>query len=52
VKKKRSAETELLMLGGCTPLCLWCSWKRRKSSAVAVSGGRRMKAANARTCRT
>ncbi len=52
VKKKRRAETELLMLGGCMPLCLWCSWKRRRSSAVAVSGDRRMKAANARTRRT
>ena len=51
MKKKRSAETELLMLGGCMPLCVRCSWKRRKSSAVAVSGGRRMKAANARTSR-
>ena len=26
VKKKRSAETALLMLGGCRPLCVWCSW--------------------------
>jgi hypothetical protein len=25
VKKKRRAETELLMLGGCRPLCVWCS---------------------------
>ena len=52
VKKKRRAETELLMLGGCMPLCLWCSWKRRRSSAVAVSGDLRIKAANARTRRT
>src|SRR5215831_16420246 len=44
VKKKRRAETALLMLGGCMPLCVWCSWKRRSSSAVAVSGDRRMKA--------
>jgi hypothetical protein len=51
VKKKRKAETVLLILGGCIPLCVWCSWKRRRSSAVAVSGGRRMKAANARTLR-
>ncbi len=52
VKKKRSAETALLMLGGCRPLRVWCSWKRRSSSAVAVSGDRPMKAANARTWRT
>jgi len=39
VKKKRKAETALLMLGGCSPLCVWCSWNRRNSSAVAVSGG-------------
>jgi hypothetical protein len=52
VKKKRRAETALLMLGGCTPICVWCSWKRRRSSAVAVSGDRPIKAANARTCRT
>ena len=52
MKKKRKAETALLMLGGCSPLCVWCSWKRRNSSAVAVSGDRPMKAANARTWRT
>jgi hypothetical protein len=52
VKKKRRAETALLMLGGCMPLCVWCSWKRRRSSAIAVSGDRPIKAANARTCRT
>src|ERR1700676_1840003 len=51
VKKNRRAETAPLMLGGCTPLRVWCSWKRRTSSAVAVSGDRPMKAANARTCR-
>ena len=50
--KKRKAETAPLMLGGCTPLRVWCSWKRRSSSAVAVSGDRPMKAANARTWRT
>ena len=49
VKKKRKAATALLMLGGRTPVCArWC-WKRRKSSAVAVSGERPMNAANART---
>jgi len=52
VKKKRKAETALLMLGGCMPICVWCSWKRRRSSAVAVLGERPMKAANARTLRT
>jgi hypothetical protein len=52
VKKKRRAETALLTLGGCTPVCVWCNWKRRRSSAVAVSGDRPMKAANERTCRT
>src|SRR5215472_2840034 len=52
VKKKRSAETELLMLGACMPIRVWCSWNRRRSSAVAVSGERLMKAANDRTCRT
>jgi hypothetical protein len=51
VKKKRRAETAVLMLGGCIPFCLWCSWKRRRSSAVAVSGERPIKAANARTLR-
>ena len=45
VKKKRSAETELLMPGGCCRPAS-CSWKRRRSSAVAVSGERPMKAAN------
>jgi hypothetical protein len=44
VKKKRKAETALLMLGGYIPICVWCSWKRRRSSAVAVSGDRRIKA--------
>jgi hypothetical protein len=41
-----------LTLGGCMPICVWCSWKRRRSSPVAVSGERPMKAANARTLRT
>ena len=52
VQKKRKAETAPLMLGGCMPICVWCSWKRRRSSAVAVSGERPMKAANDRTWRT
>src|SRR5207302_5980130 len=34
VKKRCSAEPALLMLGGCMPLCVWCSWKRRRSSTV------------------
>jgi hypothetical protein len=49
VKKKRRAETALLMLGGCMPIRVWCSWKRRRSSADAESGDRPMKAANDRT---
>jgi hypothetical protein len=40
VTVKRRAETALLMLGGCMPLCVWCNWKRRRSFAVAVSGDR------------
>jgi hypothetical protein len=52
VNKQRTAETAPLMLGGCMPLRVWCSWKSRSSSAVAVSGDRPMKAANARTWRT
>jgi hypothetical protein len=40
VKKKRRAETALLTLGGRMPVCVWCSWNRRRSSAVAVSGDR------------
>jgi hypothetical protein len=52
VQKKRKAETAPLMLGGGMPICVWCSWKRRRSSAVAVSGERPMKAANDRTWRT
>jgi hypothetical protein len=52
VKKKRRAETALLMLDGCMPIRVWCSWNRRRSSAVAVSGDRPIKAANARTWRT
>jgi hypothetical protein len=52
VKKKRRAETAPLMLGGCIPICVWCNWKRRRSSAIAVSGDRPIKAANARTFRT
>jgi hypothetical protein len=46
VKKKRRAETALLMLGGCMPVRAWCSCNRRRSSAVAVSGERPIKAAN------
>jgi hypothetical protein len=43
VRKKRSAETALLILGGCMLMRVWCSWKRRRSSAVAVSGDRPIK---------
>jgi hypothetical protein len=52
LNRKRRAETALLMLGAPTPFSVWCSWKRRTSSAVAVSGERPMKAENALTCRT
>ena len=45
------AETAVFMLDGCVPLCRWWSWQRRTSSSVAVSGERRMKAANDRTWR-
>src|SRR5438876_7783668 len=30
LKKKRKAATALLMLGGCIPVCVWYSWKRRR----------------------
>jgi hypothetical protein len=36
---------------GRTPVCAWWCWKRRRSSAVAVSGDRPIKAAKARTLR-
>jgi hypothetical protein len=52
VKKKRSADTEQLMLCGCTPLSAWWTWKRRISSGVAVSGGRLRNAAKLRKKRT
>src|SRR5271156_3670659 len=52
VNRKRRAETAVFMFDGCIPLCRWCSGKRRTSSSVAVSGERRMKAANDRTWRT
>jgi hypothetical protein len=52
LKRKRRAETALLMLGAPTPVSVWWSWKRRTSSAVAVSGERPMNAANVLTCRT
>jgi hypothetical protein len=38
------------MLGAPTPVSVWCSWKRRTSSAVAVSGERPMKDKNVLTC--
>jgi hypothetical protein len=49
VKKKRSADTEQLMLCGCTPLAAWWTWKRRISSDVAVSGARLRNSAKLRT---
>jgi hypothetical protein len=50
-KKKRSAEAELLSVGGCTPLSVRCTWKRRTSSAVAVAGERPRNLAKASTWR-
>jgi hypothetical protein len=44
LKKKRSAATAPLMVGGRTPVSVWCSWKRRRSSGVALSGERPRKA--------
>jgi hypothetical protein len=40
VKKKRSAETVLLMVGLPTSFSVRCSWKRRRSSLLAVWGER------------
>ena len=51
VKKNRNAATALFIEGGRTPVSAWCSWKRRRSSAVAVSGERPRKAVNVRTWR-
>jgi len=44
VKKKRNPATEPLMVGGRTPVSVWCNWKRRRSSGIAVSGERPRKA--------
>jgi hypothetical protein len=52
VKKKRRAATAQLILGGCMPICVWCSWERRRSSPVQVSGERPMTAANPVTAAT
>jgi hypothetical protein len=51
-KRKRSAETDPLITDAPRPSSVCLSWKRRKSSAVAVSGERPMKAAKLRTWRT
>jgi hypothetical protein len=40
VKKNRSAETMLFIVGTGTPASRCSTWKRRRSSAVAVSGER------------
>jgi hypothetical protein len=40
VKKNRSAETMLFIVGTGTPASRCSIWKRRRSSAVAVSGER------------
>jgi hypothetical protein len=40
VKKKRRAETELLMLGGCMPIRVWCSpFPSAYSATVFRRGG-------------
>jgi hypothetical protein len=52
VQKKRSADTEQLMVGGGTPFSVWWTWKRRASSAVVVSGDRPRKVAKLRAKRT
>jgi hypothetical protein len=51
VKKKRSAEACVFIFGGCAPASIWLAWKRRTSSAVAVSGERPRNLANASTWR-
>lgn len=38
LKRNRSVVTVALMLGGCAPVSVRCSWNARSSSAVAVSG--------------
>jgi hypothetical protein len=50
-KKKRSAEAEPFSVGGCTPLSVRCTWNRRTSSAVAISGERPRNLAKASTWR-
>ena len=51
LKKNRSAVTVALMVGGRTPVSLMCSWKARRSSAVAVSGARPRKIVRFSTAR-
>ena len=43
--------TRSIMTGGCTPLSVRCTWKRRTSSAVAVAGKRPTKLVKASTWR-
>jgi len=50
-KKNRNAVTVLLIVGGRTWVAFKCNWKRRKSSAVAVSGDRPRKLAKVLTAR-
>jgi hypothetical protein len=51
LKKKRSAVTVLFMVGGWAPASLWCTWKRRRSSAVALAGERPRNSERALTAR-
>jgi hypothetical protein len=51
VKKNRNADTMLFMVGVGTPASRCSIWKRRPSSAVAVSGERRRNVAKRPTSR-
>src|ERR1700675_1061821 len=51
LKKNRSAVTVALMLCGCKPVSVRCSWNARSSSGVAVSGERPRKLASFLTAR-
>ena len=51
MKKNRSADTMAFMVGTGTPRSHCSTWKRRTSSAVAVSGERPRNVANRPTSR-
>ncbi len=50
LRKKRRAETCVFIFGGFEPCLVSCTWNRRRSSAVAVSGERPRKMAKVSTC--